>query len=200
MRSNNSGNILFLILIAVALFAALSYAITSGSRTGEGAISAETEKLIAGRIASEISLVNNLVSRYHLSGISNLRIKDSISPVGCNTNVGGNICIFLPSNPYSLPPSFSYRQYDFTWLGIEGSQNRGIVGVGDNGLQDQVLYLEIPSEGICRLINKSLGVSGMPTSVGNYPEVVLNTGRTDLISCFKEPNGEYTLYYVVTAI
>lgn len=57
MRKNKSGNILFLILIAVALFAALSYAVTGSNRTTGNTVESEKAKLSQGEIDSYLASV-----------------------------------------------------------------------------------------------------------------------------------------------
>ncbi len=57
-----SGNVLFLILIAVALFAALSYAISSSNRSGSGNISSETTLIDTSEIIQYSSALENAIT------------------------------------------------------------------------------------------------------------------------------------------
>lgn len=66
MRREN-GNALFLILIAVALFAALSYAITN-SRRGGGNIDRETATLNAASLVQMTTLLRSAADRMVLFG------------------------------------------------------------------------------------------------------------------------------------
>jgi hypothetical protein len=57
------GNILFLILIAVALFAALSYAVTGSSRSGGHTISKDKAKIAAAEIVQYATQLEQAVTR-----------------------------------------------------------------------------------------------------------------------------------------
>lgn len=65
MNNNQNGNILFLILIAVVLFAALSYAVTQSSR-GSSNADKETLKLVASEMLQDASLMSQAVQRLML--------------------------------------------------------------------------------------------------------------------------------------
>ena len=62
-----SGNVLFLILISVALFAALSYAVTSSTRSGGGNASKEKAQAGAASLLQFATLLENTVQRLRVS-------------------------------------------------------------------------------------------------------------------------------------
>lgn len=68
MNSHQNGNVLFLILVAVALFAALSYAVTSSTRSGGGSVSKDKAKANAALIVQHGTAIRNAVMRVKLSG------------------------------------------------------------------------------------------------------------------------------------
>lgn len=66
-NNSASGGVLFLILIAVALFAALSYAVTSSTRSGGGDASKETIALSASQIVQYVTSIENAIMRIKIS-------------------------------------------------------------------------------------------------------------------------------------
>lgn len=67
-RSSQRGNILFLILLAVVLFAALSYAVTSSMRGGGKDGSGEKADLLASQIFQYGALIGSSMQRLQLVG------------------------------------------------------------------------------------------------------------------------------------
>jgi hypothetical protein len=75
------GNVLFLILIAVALFAALSYAVTDSSRGGVDGGSQETNKRTASEFVQYGISLNTAITRLRvLNQCSNEEISFEIAP------------------------------------------------------------------------------------------------------------------------
>jgi hypothetical protein len=99
-RRHEHGNVLFLILIAVALFAGLSYVVTNSTRSGSGSISNETAKL--DQAQSENCDVNIKVAETRLvaSGRCTEAELNYVLPTGLNDNpnapADGSCNIFGP--------------------------------------------------------------------------------------------------------
>ena len=96
------GNVLFLILIAVALFAALSYAVTKTSEGGGPSVSTEKTETIAGDYFNYMTAINTAVTRMRANGVQDyeLNFRNSIATFGGNdnTNCTANRCrIFHPA-------------------------------------------------------------------------------------------------------
>lgn len=118
MSATQRGNILFLILLAVVLFAALAYAVTSSMRGGGKDASDEKMDLLAGQIIQNATMIENAIHRAMLidnipeygfdfsggvtSGLANASgpnatcVKDS-----CRIFTGEGESVKLPSLPAS---------------------------------------------------------------------------------------------------
>lgn len=128
MNTDNRGNILFLILLAVVLFATLAYAVTSSIRGGGKDASGERMDTIASQIIQNANLMENTIQRAMLvdgipeygfdfsggvlSGINNPTAPNSLCQKdACKLFSGGGEKISLPSLPSSVVgssiPAFS---------------------------------------------------------------------------------------------
>ena len=67
IHSRQRGNVLFIILIAVALFAALSYAVTSSNRMGSSSISRDKAKAYAAQIIQNSTNIRQAIMRVKIS-------------------------------------------------------------------------------------------------------------------------------------
>ena len=172
LRSKNTvrekGNALFLILIAVILFAALSYAITQSNRSG-GNASRETN-LVAGTTVTQYpSAIRTAITRMLLRGVSASDI-DFIDPADADfddapvtakvfhPNGGGAVYQNVDPNTVELD-NHNVPLGAWTFLSEKAVTNIG------TGKGDVVAVLTRVRTGICERINEQItGSTDIPAS------------------------------------
>jgi hypothetical protein len=159
-RRDQRGNILFIILLAVALFAALNYAATSSMRGGgkEG-MAEEAAKAAASELLNYGALVNNTLMR--MSFDTKPTYIDLADPNGsaknqsCTSNTcrlfkpdGGAIARKVLDNKYKLDPSKG-GWISFRMIKVEG--------IGTDKPEIALFVTGVKKE-ICQAVNKISGI------------------------------------------
>ena len=222
---DSRGNALFLILIAVALFAALSYAVTQSGRGG-GSIDKEQNLIAAAQLSQAGAAFQSAVQRFSLtSGISPSLIKTGDNaPWTCCPGepsddfcTSGSDCLFAPEGGgmtiptlpragfMSSPPlpimSWASGDYFTGAGGFNGVeiQQIGVSGVGTAANDYTVSFMPLTEE-VCQSINDAFGISGIP--IGDGSGNVGGTATGELAACFNYGGGgdpQYTYYEVLVA-
>lgn len=172
-RNSESGNVLFLILIAVALFAALSYAVTSSSRSGGGDANKETNLISSATITQYPASIRTAILRMQVSGgvaTADLEFNAPSDFGNCSTigGVQGAYCVFHPSGggaTYTQAPADVMANGNLgTWTfnGDFEIVNIGITTSGDAAGNEIIAFLPGISEGVCTRINDELGIASTP--------------------------------------
>ncbi|MBX2833907.1 MAG: hypothetical protein KTR28_02945 [Micavibrio sp.] len=172
MRQNESGNVLFLILIAVALFAALSYAVTQSSRSGGGDTNNETNLVNSASLTQYPASVRTSILRMM---VSNGAVDEELQfdyPVDFGDDCTANSanCVFHPDGGGA---TYAEAPADVMADGQPGQWffNRlfEIVNVGTNGSggNDVIAFLPGITRGICERINEEMGLDIASIDVTN---------------------------------
>lgn len=225
---NDSGNVLFLILIGVALFAALQYAMSRGSQvnmTGER----ERHSLSADQIirygmelqqAVEIIMANG----YSEGDISFEHADLNAAYVNANASDATKVFSINGGGANYNPPKPSWQTSAAPWF---FSANTCVPQIGDydndcinNGNPELIAFLPNVTQGVCTLINKKAGLdaaipqdlndawdaatyyAGSPAS-GDAINDAANSFSGRKIGCFQGGNiplvGSYNAYIVLLA-
>ncbi len=165
-RCGERGNAMVYLLIAIALLAALSFAVAHGGRSSVSALTDEKARLIASDVIAFADIVEKSVSQLRLRGtaVQNLRFAQGSLPVadygtpGASAenevfhSEGGGI-LYKPPTP------------EVTTTGTENVQflnSNEIKGVGTDcaadGCADLIMVIPAVREQICRFINDLAGV------------------------------------------
>jgi hypothetical protein len=169
-NDGQEGNVLFLILIAVALFAALSYAVSTSMRSGGGNINSEVMSADIATMIQYTGALRQAVQRMIVSNDCSDETINVSSPNWANSGNYNNIkaptdgsCdLFSPKGGnmiWQRPPQSSQAIG-----GIEYNIDGG-VGVIDVGLNDcaktELMAYTYVSRDMCLMINKKLGISNL---------------------------------------
>jgi len=196
-EENSNGNVLFLILIAVVLFAALSYAVTQSNRSGGSEVT--ERELLKGAVMAQYGIsLRTSVQRMIISGVSAEDIEMHTAGgnwIPCNT---GDNCIFSPEGggitPSDLAANPDVDEYGNIWNYFQPSDG---IDIGDMGTPaaDMLLARHIkfnePGRKLCMQINNGLGISGIPSA-----STWADAAPTEGTACVANGTDYYVWYMV----
>ena len=192
-----SGNVLFMILIAVALFAALSYAVTSSSRSGGNNASRESLQIEGAQIAQYVTGIQNSIMRMKISSDcddTDISFENPVVTGYGHTPAQAEKCQVFHVNgggmSYSAPDQKwldaaqsaepNYGEFIFTGqncvAGV-GSGGPGFACWNDGDMSNQELLLILPwiTRELCIELNNRFGVTNPG---GNPPQTGGNVWST----------------------
>lgn len=179
-RRGESGNVLFLILIAVALFAALSYAVTQSTRSGGGDATSETNLVNSAQLTQYPAGIRTAMVRMIIGGenAENLEFNAPSEFGNCGAtvaNVTFERCVFHPEGGGATYQTASADLMAGATGGewIINSENEiNLIGTtvggdaADSGSADIIAFLPGISQGLCDRINQELGIASAATESG----------------------------------
>lgn len=188
------GNILFLILLAVILFAALSYAVTSSMRGGGKDASPEKARALASQLIQYGSLMENTVTRMRLAGDVpewGLDFDDGSGPSVSNANATctGQSCRLFTQGSLAgnmTPLKFGEEFVDTRFRAIGPSWGGGVgtsvefkmVQIIDLGTSAPEVIFQIQGmpSAVCKAINEMLWGNGSAYGNESYGSTDSYTG------------------------
>lgn len=172
--SGESGNALFIILIAVALMAALSFAVSQGGRGNVEAISAERARLAATDMLSYADTVGKAVGQLRLRGYSaeQISFENNVVAGYTNANCSDDLCkVFAPDGgalTWTAPPADANDGSDWRITPDMEVEDVGQTCAA-NGCEELTLQLLDVDDSVCEQLNDLLGITA-PTTLAVNPD------------------------------
>ncbi len=180
----DEGNVLFLILIAVALFAALSYAVTSSTRSG-GNANSETNLISSAQITQFPASVGMAVVRMTMTGTGEEEVRFNTPPDYATLDFN-SLGVFHPAGGSATAVKapgdimVSGNATDWVFNADLEIPEIGTAGVGGN---DIIAFLIGVRQGVCSKLNEEYGLgTAIPATVdlsALYALTMVDVGGTD---------------------
>lgn len=167
MKNSQSGNVLFYILIAVSLLAALSYAVSQSGRGSIAAVSDEKARLLATEIIEYANAISNATAQLRLRGCTKAQISFENHVTG-NANAsappdktchifelaGGGVT-YKPPNPDTLS-NISSNGYGFS---IADQVSQVGTDCGTTACNEIIFYVHQLKLPVCLALNTLLSIA-----------------------------------------
>jgi len=190
LNNNQRGNVLFLILIAVALFAALSYAVTQSSRSG-GDAGRETNVLNSAQLAQYPNQIRTAILRQVIDGTAVTAVRFN-EPADFGDLDAQRLGVFNPEGGGAVfqdaPGDFMADGNPGTWTYNLDNEVEEIGTTGGAGVisNDLIAFLDNVTLAVCQRINVEAGIrastADAPPVTAALTSVTLNMvddGTTD---------------------
>lgn len=223
-RFTEAGNALIYVLIAIALFAALSFVLARQTDTSESAgVSGDKANLYATQLISYATQTKQVMDQLVFSGtdINNLDFMLPSDPAFNTGTTGDHVnMVYHPDGggliPATLPPEV-IKQTDADPVAGWYLGRFNNIDWTKTGGQDVILVAYQIDQSVCQKINDKLGVSTIPSISDDLKSILidaesyatganqdLTTGTTDICPecenkgslCIQE-GGQYAFYSVV---
>jgi hypothetical protein len=212
---DQSGNVLFLILIAVALFAALSYAVTQSTRGGGEGAESEKSTINAATLTQYPASLRTSILRMTISGTDIADLEFNAPSEFSDCSFGGANCVFHPNGggaTYAEAPAAIMEDGNSApWI---FNANTTITDIGTNTLgsgNDLVAYLTGVKKAVCEEIANIEKIDPIPsittpgldnlTRAGaqNYMDNNYTLGATTTPAGANLPSGPAQGFWVTSA-
>ena len=195
-RNGERGNVLFLILIAVALFAALSYAVTQSTRSGGGSTEREQSILSGASMTQHPTALRTAIIRMILGGVdvADLEFNAPRSFSLLTTQPQG---VFHPDGGgavfQSAPADIMNGSAQGNWFFNANFDIESIGRDGANG-NDIIAFLPNITQAVCRQINSefALDLTSCTETVSGIPDLDAGTAlvKVNLLNGSAFPTGD----------
>lgn len=184
-RRSERGNVLFLILIAVALFAALSYVVTQSTRSGGGSTEREKNILSSAQMTQYPTALRTAIIRMVLGGVG-------VENIFFNTPENFALVSttrWLVFHPQGGGATFQEAPSDLSVTGnsaLNWTFNAEVripgIGIDDAGGSDLIAFLPGVSDGVCRQVNEELGITITAAECGGTFTIPQVSGVEDAVN------------------
>ena len=194
---SQSGNVLFLILIAVALFAALSFAVTQSTRSGGDAGEREQSLIGAGAVLQYPNTLRTALMRMTIAGTD---VEDILFNAPANSaGISQHLLVFDPAGGAATyqqsPADVMSAAVTADWR-FNAEFHVPMIGTDGGRGNDVIAFLLGVNERVCERINRQMNIGGSQsgqcsTYQGNTPVVNLDNGRlsANMVQGYAFPGG-----------